>query len=89
MSKVPKNLHARVQSADPDRLRAAQLADKEGRERLLILYAFHLELAKVPELVSEPMIGDIRYQWWRDAVAEIYETNSVRKHEITTPLRQR
>lgn len=78
---------SRLKEADPDRVRGAMFADEAVRSRLLLLYAFHLELAKVPELVSEPMIGQIRYQWWRDAIAEIYETESVRKHEITTPLR--
>ncbi len=75
-----------LKSVDPDRLRAAVFADKAGRERLQLLYAFHYELAKVPELVSEVMIGQIRYQWWRDAVAEIYEGKPVRKHEVATPL---
>lgn len=77
---------SRLKVADPDRVRAAMFAQESVRERLLLLYAFHLELAKIPELVSEPMIGQIRYQWWRDAIAEIYEGESVRKHEITTPL---
>jgi len=63
-------------------------AEPDIRARLLLIYAFHLELAKVPELVSEPIIGQIRYQWWRDAIAEIYETESVRQHEITTPLKR-
>jgi len=75
-----------LKRADSDRCRAAMFADKVVRERLLLLYAFHYELAKVPELVSEPMIGAIRYQWWRDAIAEIYESRPVRQHEITTPL---
>lgn len=75
-----------LKSVDPDRLRSAVFTDKDGRESLQLLYAFHYELAKVPELVSEPMIGNIRYQWWRDAVAEIYEGRPVRKHEIATPL---
>jgi len=72
--------------ADPDRYRAAMMADGSGRDRLLCLYAFHHELAKVPEIVSEPMLGDIRYQWWREVLTEIYESKSVRKHEVTTPL---
>ncbi len=76
----------RLSAADPDRVRAARLADKKGRESLLWIYAFHLELAKVPELVSEPMIGDIRYQWWREAIDEIYQGVAVRAHEVTTPL---
>ena len=75
-----------LKSVDPDRLRAAVFADKDGRKRLQFLYAFHYELAKVPELVSEPIIGQIRYQWWRDAVAEIYEGKPARQHEIATPL---
>lgn len=75
-----------LKSVDPDRFRAALFAEKEGCERLQVLYAFHYELAKVPELVSEPMVGQIRYQWWRDAVAEIYEDKPVRQHEIATPL---
>jgi len=77
---------AQLKSVDPDRCRAAVFADKEGRELLQLLYAFHYELAKVPELVSEPMIGQIRYQWWRDTIAEIYEGEVVRQHEIVSPL---
>jgi len=77
-----------LKRADPDRCRAAMFADKAVRARLLLLYAFHYELAKIPELVSEPMIGAIRYQWWRDAIAEIYAGTTVRQHEITTPLAQ-
>ncbi|RKQ71528.1 phytoene/squalene synthetase [Litorimonas taeanensis] len=78
---------ARLEQADPDRYRSSLFAEPGVRERLILLYAFHLELARIPELVSEPMIGQIRYQWWRDVITEIYETETVRKHEITTPLR--
>lgn len=77
-----------LKNADPDRYRAALMAVDAARERLLTLYAFHYELAKVPEMVSEPMIGAIRYQWWRDALAEIYEGKPVRKHEVATPLKE-
>ena len=77
-----------LKSVDPDRYRAALFADPQARMRLMTLYGFHAELAKVPELVSEPMIGAIRYQWWRDAVDEIYTKDYVRKHEISTPLRK-
>jgi len=75
-----------LQKADPDRYRAAMFAGEELRQKLLVLYAFHYELAKVPELVSEPMLGAIRYQWWRDCVDEIYTTKPVRRHEVATPL---
>ena len=78
--------YAQLKDVDPDRCRAAVFGSKSERESLTLLYAFHYELAKVPELVSEPMIGQIRYQWWRDVLAEIYEGRKVRSHEITTPL---
>jgi len=34
----------------------------------MALYAFNAELARIPTLVSEPALGEIRLQWWRDAV---------------------
>ncbi len=75
-----------LKRVDPDRYRSALFAERGDREALLTLYAFHAELAKVPELVSETMIGNIRYQWWRDALEEIYTDKPVRKHEVVTPL---
>ncbi len=80
------DIHQRLTEIDPDRYRAAMLGDKTAQDRLVLIYGFHSELAKIPELVSETMIGEIRYQWWRDAVDEIYSEKPVRKHEISTPL---
>lgn len=77
---------ARLDAVDPDRMRAARLADPDVRGHLFALYAFHAELAKVPEVVSEPMLGQIRYQWWRDCIGEIYGGGPVRAHEVSTPL---
>jgi len=82
---LPTSLQT-LKSVDPDRYRSALMAEKQGREDLLTLYAFHYELAKVPDVTTEPMLGEIRYQWWRDAVAEIYGEGEVRRHEVSTPL---
>jgi phytoene synthase len=75
-----------LKRADPDRYRAALMSAKQGREDLLILYAFHYELSKVPDVTSEPMLGQIRYEWWREAIDEIYAGKAFRRHEISTPL---
>ena len=75
-----------LKKADPDRFRAALMSDTQGRLDLLILYAFHYELSKVPDVTSEPMLGQIRYEWWREAIDEIYSDKEVRRHEISTPL---
>lgn len=83
---LPDNVVANLKAVDPDRYRSALFADKAARAKLMTLYAFHAELAKVPELVSEPMLGEIRYQWWRECVDEIYSGKSVRKHEVASPL---
>jgi NADH dehydrogenase [ubiquinone] 1 alpha subcomplex assembly factor 6 len=53
---------------------------------LFALYAFNLEIAKVRETVSEPMLGEIRLQWWREAVEEAYGGGAVRKHAVAEPL---
>lgn len=75
-----------LKKADPDRYRGALMSNSQGREDLLILYAFHYELSKVPDVTSEPMLGQIRYEWWREAIDEIYSDKEVRRHEISTPL---
>ena len=86
MSDLNLVMREALKKADPDRYRAALMADVKGRQDLLILYAFHHELSKVPDVTSEPMLGQIRYEWWREAIDEIYTGREVRRHEISTPL---
>src|SRR3712207_4274556 len=57
-----------VRDNDPDRFYAALFAPAGKRAHLFALYAFSLEIARVREAVSEPMPGEIRLQWWRDAL---------------------
>jgi phytoene synthase len=57
-----------ARSGDPDRALAALFAPRVGRADLLALYAFNVELARIAEQVSEPELGAIRLQWWREAV---------------------
>src|ERR1700748_335214 len=39
------------------------------RRALLALYAFNVEICRVPAQVSQPLPGEIRLQWWRDALS--------------------
>jgi phytoene synthase len=57
-----------VRRHDPDRYLSALFAPAERRPLLFALYAFNHEIARVAEAVREPMLGDIRLQWWREAV---------------------
>ena len=57
-----------ARSGDPDRALAALFAPREARADLFALYAFNVELARIAEQVSEPELGAIRLQWWREAL---------------------
>jgi phytoene synthase len=57
-----------AREGDPDRALAALFAPRDARTDLLTLYAFNVELARIAGQVSEPELGAIRLQWWRDAV---------------------
>ena len=53
---------------EPDRFLAALLAPAGCQPDLLALAAFAGELGRIPSTVSDPLIGEIRLQWWRDAI---------------------
>lgn len=59
---------ALVREFDRDRFLATLFAGARHRSGLLALYAFDIEIARVPHLVSEAMAGEIRLQWWRDVI---------------------
>lgn len=75
-----------VAKGDPDRFAAAMAAPVAARRVLFPIYAFNLEVARAPWVTSEPMIGEMRLQWWRDALEEISGRSRVRRHEVTDPL---
>lgn len=75
-----------VRRGDADRWLSLSTVPAAARARLLPLYAFNLEVARAPWISSEPMIGQMRLQWWRDALQEIAEGAPPRRHEVVTPL---
>ncbi|MCY4178852.1 MAG: squalene/phytoene synthase family protein [Litoreibacter sp.] len=77
---------ALVEEADPDRFATARLADDRVQRILWPLYAFNIEVTRAPWVTQEPMIAEIRLQWWRDALEEIREGRKVRSHAVTVPL---
>jgi len=74
-----------VRDFDNDRFLASLFASDDVREDLFALYAFNLELSKVRETVSEPMIGRMRLQFWRDAVPGI-AAGKPPAHAVAGPL---
>ena len=55
---------------EPDRYLAALYAPEPARTTLLALAAFQGEITRVPLTVREPLLAEIKLQWWRDALAQ-------------------
>lgn len=53
---------------DRDRYIADLFAPAAARRHLFALHAFNAEVARIRETVSDPNLGEIRLQWWRDAL---------------------
>lgn len=75
-----------VRQGDPDRFLAAMASPLAARAVLFPIYAFNVEIARVPWVTSEPELAQIRHQWWREALAEIANGGPVRRHEVVSPL---
>jgi phytoene synthase len=74
-----------VRRGDPDRFLAVLAAPPDTRARLFVLYAFNLEIARAPWVTAEPLIAEMRLQWWRDVVANA-ASGAARAHEVAGPL---
>ncbi len=61
------------------------IADLRRREALFALLAFHLDVSATAHSVSEPMLGMMRLQWWREAVESIFSP-PVRQQAIVQAL---
>ncbi|HLJ72455.1 MAG TPA: phytoene/squalene synthase family protein [Roseiarcus sp.] len=59
---------ALTRAHDRDRWLAALFAPAEARRHLHALYAFSYEVGRLRDFVREPMAGEIRLQWWREAI---------------------
>jgi NADH dehydrogenase [ubiquinone] 1 alpha subcomplex assembly factor 6 len=75
-----------VRRHDRARYQTALFAPADRREALFALYAFNYEVARVRETVTQPMLGQIRLQWWREVVAAAYAGAPARRHEVVQPL---
>ncbi len=86
-----------VRSHDFDRYLASLFAPRAARRALMALYAFNADVARIPQSVSEPMLGEIRLQWWRDALTTLEQGGTtgnpvadalgaaIKTHELPVP----
>lgn len=67
---------------DYDKFIACGYAPPALQNCLAALFKFHIDVSQIPVLVSEPMVGKIKLQWWRDVINEILEGKPARPHPI-------
>jgi phytoene synthase len=72
-----------VRRHDPARYIAALLAPPPLHDALLAVYAFNVELSHIAGQVREPQLGEIRLQWWRDAITSAGESSG---HPVTVAI---
>jgi phytoene synthase len=60
---------ALVREADKDRYLANLLIPEPARTHAFALHAFNAEIAAIRDRTREPLAGEIRLQWWRDALS--------------------
>src|SRR5258708_12399422 len=80
------SLAALVRHHDRDRYQTALFAPARRREALLALYAFNYEIARVRETVTQPMLGQIRLQWWRWVLDTAYARAPARQPPVAVSL---
>ena len=76
---------ALLREADRDRYLSVLYAPEEKRGALAALYAFNSEIARIRDLVHEPLPGEVRLQWWRDLING-EERGSADAHPVAAAL---
>lgn len=74
-----------VRRHDHDRYLTALFLPADRRAAALALYAFNLEIARTREIISEPLLGQIRLQWWRETIEGVFE-GTPREHPVLDAL---
>lgn len=77
-----------VRQQDPDRFGAVLVAPPRTRAGLITLYALNLEIARAPFQSAEPMLAEMRLQWWVDRLTEMGAGTPPPLHDVLTPLWQ-
>lgn len=74
-----------ARQGDHDRYLCALFAADAARPALMALLAFNGEVARTRESVSEPTLGLIRLQWWREALDGAF-AGVPRRHPVVEAL---
>ncbi len=83
----PSTLNAQVRAADIDRwLSSRFVADERPRADLIALYAFEAELMAIPTRVTQPLLAEMRYVWWREQMDGVFAGVARKGHPVLEAL---
>ena len=74
-----------VRRGDKDRFLASLFAPGDKRRYIFAIYAFNLEIARIRDVVSDALPGEMRLQWWRDALSGCGH-GEVSRHPVAAAL---
>tara|TARA_R110002167_G_scaffold64868_1_gene183407 strand:- start:2726 stop:3349 length:624 start_codon:yes stop_codon:yes gene_type:complete len=81
------HLDAQVRAADIDRwLSSRFVADEQRRADLIALYAFEAELMAIPTRVTQPLLAEMRYVWWREQMDGVFAGTARKGHPVLEAL---
>jgi 15-cis-phytoene synthase len=81
------SLDEQVRAADPDRwLSSRFVSDPQSRTDLIALYAFEAELLAIPTRVTQPLLAEMRYVWWRDQMDGVFAGVARKGHPVLEAL---
>ena len=87
MADAPNSLDDQVRKADPDRwLSSRFVGDAQARADVIALYAFEAELMSIPTRVTQPLLAEMRYAWWREQMDGVFSGAARRGHPVLDAL---
>jgi len=76
-----------VRQADIDRWLSSRFVADEGlRADLIVLYAFEAELMAIPARVTQPLLAEMRYVWWREQMDGVFAGVARKGHPVLESL---
>lgn len=69
-------------SGDPERFMVLRGCDAAAQARLVPLYALNLEIGRAAWASEQPMVAEMRLQWWVDALEELGQGEAPRAHPV-------
>ena len=87
MNRPADPLDAQVRAADIDRwLSSRFVADERLRADLIALHAFEAELMAIPTRVTQPLLAEMRYVWWREQMDGVFAGTARKGHPVLEAL---